>query len=108
MSNITHISAISNHSWQRFIYYRNLDGVSYPCSESWRKPKFNTYKVDYYYCASGMEGHTDHEDYGYIDAMNKSDARYISVKNKHPEYDKETREWVISCLSCKEVEGKNE
>ncbi len=56
-----------------------------------------TYKVTYYYLATGMEGNADIRDMGLVKAKSAEEARLIIASKS------DYREWMMSCLSAEEV-----
>ena len=70
------------------------------------------YHVTYFYLATGMEGVADVEDYGIWEADSPEEAVEKAAWDEYPEgKDKmygpdnkySTRDWVLGCLSAKEI-----
>jgi hypothetical protein len=65
------------------------------------------YHVNYSYLATGMEGRADKEDYGIHEANNMKEAMDMALRIKHPidePFGNSTvNEWIIGCLTAKEV-----
>jgi hypothetical protein len=58
------------------------------------------YRVTYYYLATGMEGHADVSDYGYVEAESEDAACRVVARQVDGG---RNEEWMMSCLSAKEV-----
>ena len=56
----------------------------------------HTYHVTYFYLATGMEGHADRADHGYVEAWTSEEAieKVGHTLSSHPE--KYVREWGLS------------
>lgn len=62
----------------------------------------NTYHVTYYYLATGMEGHADEADYGYIKAETAQDAINKVGYQRSPKEKSETyRNWGLQARLVK-------
>lgn len=57
----------------------------------------HTYHVTYFYLASGMEGHADTADHGYVEAWSAEEAKDIVGRRIAPrEKEKAYREWGLT------------
>ncbi len=63
----------------------------------------NTYHVTYYYLATGMEGHADEQDYGYVEAYSSEEAKDIAAKRRHPRVSQTDLNWIKGCLTARKV-----
>lgn len=59
------------------------------------------YHVTYYYLATGMEGRSQREDYGVVEADSPRAAMVKAVDQHHPGCDKRTRDFILGCLSAR-------
>ncbi len=62
-----------------------------------------TWHVTYFYLATGMEGRADKQDYGFVDAETKEEAKEKAARRRCPEISERDLQWTIGCLTAKEA-----
>jgi len=63
----------------------------------------NAYHVTYYYLATGMEGHADSRDYGFIVAESEEAAKNKAILQNHRRMPTTDAAWLKGCLTAKRV-----